>query len=523
MKTSVLDTLKTKTERAVNAAVNAMDKQDCSEAEFANTNLKLLDEYEYYTRKTKSITNKILDAFQIVIDQIGNLSELQRNFHSQRDVLPVQKDETTLQINFLLFTQGNFTALKEEMSKCVVKQAEQLLKEIGDVKQNFTKNMRKPVDTLESMVVMRYQLSRLFNSRTFIMQTQPYKIYQMFNNNINSFYATNQNLNGFIDNIETNEAVIPTIQMKCVPYVGKTLGEILDLERRKRNEIPKVIEEMISLIENKFIERQGLFRTAASLKQVSELYHRLSVSNLNEFPCETIANTLKRFTRELPGMMFCNSLARDMLSVYKKSTERMERIDELAHLFSTQRWIPEEKITFFKALCLMCHHVAQNSEKNLMGEKNLAVCWTPTLFSVASDDIGEYLEMMTFIITEADTIFADTRFNYSKNVTTTVRGRNLNTTQPEMLCTVPTSMIPKVPSQQEKIPKMTSEGASPIFSPSSIPALSPRNNLDPVNRYAIKPQRPLTMLPPSAPPPKAPKYKPQQRDDLNSGFLLEDL
>ncbi|ELP87255.1 hypothetical protein EIN_094920 [Entamoeba invadens IP1] len=454
---SVLDTLKTKTERVVNAAANAVDKKECTESEYANSKLKALDDYENYIKKTKNFTNKILEAYTVVIDQLGNLSDLQQNFFSTRDTTQEQKDATTFETNFLLFVQGNFLILKEEVTKCVIKQSDTLLKEISDVKQTFTRNMRKPVDTLETMTVMKYQLDNIFELRNYIIRTQPYKIYNTFGNNFEEFYKTNSNVNDLIKKIADKEKVIPTLHLKNTLYVGQLLVEILDAECRNKDEVPKLVEQMINIVETKYVDYEGLFRTTGSVKMMNEIYHRMTVTNLDELGYDTITYMLKTFTRDLPGMLLSSSVSQDLLSVYKRSTDRVERIEYLTKLFANDNWMAKEKITYFKAICQMCHTISQNAEKNLMNEKNLAVCWTPTMFNVLTDDIGQYIEMLTFIIKESDFIFGKKECaNDSKSMTTTTRPKNMCVScQNETLSSSPRVALkmPKVPPQRDRMLK----------------------------------------------------------------------
>ncbi|GAB1219996.1 hypothetical protein ENUP19_0047G0055 [Entamoeba nuttalli] len=536
------------------SVVNAVSGSDTEETEYANSHIKEIEEMESYIKKHRSIANKILDAFSVLTEQIGNMAELHRTRLSL--LQPLQKEDQALSVNYLLFIQGNMQLIRDELTKGYGKQIGFISSEIAEVKTLFNKNTRKPVDSVETMTTMLYQLKRLFEIRNKIMQRHQYLAFHLLNCNLNSFNVNNGNIYTAMNQLSDLDNDSEQIHLRSVSYVGRTLGEILDAERRKHSELPRVIEDIINLLENQYYEKEGIFRTAASQKQVNELFHRLSVSDISSFPWETLASTLKRFVRELPGMLFCNSLAKDVLSKYQESEIRETRIHNLTSLFYAQKWVPEEKIVLFKAIVKLCHKIMVHSSKNLMNEKNLSVCWTPTMFSVNNDELSKYLEMMSFIITEADFIFDDTKKSMGLIGNTEVRGKQLGSTKIDHSSVlesdhVQPKMIPKVPlvSLIDSTPDFSNSPSQSKFIMGTSPSQggmsqqtkftlgnyhppkdtqSPRTHQrDPTTRYPmVTQQRPTTMAVPSTPLPKVPPRQKflQQRQEThnNSTFLLDD-
>ncbi|KAL7715209.1 Rho-GAP domain-containing protein [Entamoeba marina] len=403
-----MDSIKSKTERATNVMAAAIDKTECSETEFAYNKLKLVDAIESYSKKQRSITNKILDAFSTLTDCFGNLAELHR---SRLADIPTHKkyndkrEDQTLSINFLLFMQGNFKVVRDELYKGYAKQTENIISEVTDTKSVLTRNLRKPVDSLETMTTMFYQLEKGIEKRNQVIQRRQYSAMYLMNQNVTTYFVNNGNLHNAMSETSDIESYCQRHSLKGVSYVGRLLGEILDDEKRERDELPRSIEHIISLLEDKYYENEGIFRTNASGAIVNELYHRLSVSTISEFPCEVLASVLKKFVRGLPGMMFCNSLAKDVMTEYMKSGAKEDRINNLSNLFYSPSWIPEEKLVLFQSIIKLCYKISLSSSINLMTEANLSVCWTPTMFSVSNDDLPDFLKMMQFIIAEYPAIF----------------------------------------------------------------------------------------------------------------------
>ncbi|ELP87268.1 hypothetical protein EIN_095050 [Entamoeba invadens IP1] len=474
--TGMMDSIKAKTERAMNG-----EKTETPETEYVALHMKSIDDLETFFKKHKTYTNKIIDSFATIIEQLGNLAELDR---TRLSTLPQnQKAKQAISVNFLLFSQGSFQVLKDELVRGYTCEVDAILCEIGDVKGTFQKNQRKTMDNLETLVTMKYQLGNLVEKRNRVMQDFQYKALNSFNNTVSMYFNGNGHLIEAAEEIEPTESEIQNIHLRGVSYVGKTVGEILDSEKRKHYELPKAIEEIIKIVRDNYLEREGVFRTAASLKEVDELYHRLSVSKLADFSCETLVSTLKRFVRELPGMLFCNSLAKDMLTTYRSRGTDEEKISALRKLFSG-KWVPEEKIVLFKAICLLCSDISSRSDVNLMNNKNLSVCWTPTMFAVGNDDLSSYLEMMTFIIQEARPIFNDLKIGAPKH---------------EYVMAPSVPYVPmSVPIPSPNSPRSCGSGDSPSSAKEDHSVFGGAREKvptrDPMQRYQVKPQRPTTLV-----------------------------
>lgn len=170
-----------------------------------------------------------------------------------------------------------------------------------------------------------------------------------------------------------------------------------------------------------------------------------------------------------------------------------------------------------------------------MDEKNLSVCWTPTMFSVDTNELPTYLEMVKFFITEYDSIFGNTLHFHQPLVIGQggVRGRHppvCARDAPTLQQEFQSSMIPRVPKEQpavvssapmislldltpEEPESSTNDGtaACPIpiqpQEPSQQPAFSPKEHQKDATRYPVLGQQRINKMPPCVPPPPPPRRR----------------
>ncbi|KAL7715372.1 Rho-GAP domain-containing protein [Entamoeba marina] len=392
-----MDSIKSKTERATNVMAAAIDKNECPETDFANAKLKLVESLESYSKKHRNITNKILDELDTLSESFGNLAELHRSRLSE---MPNdKKEDQALSVNFLAYLQGNFKVIRDELCKGYAKQMEYIISEISETKSTLSRNVRKPVDSLENMTTMFFQLQKGMEKRNQLIQRRQYSAFYLMNQNVSNFYSSNHRIYTAINQISEIEEMCQRHSLHDINYVGRSISEVLSDENRKLTELPRAIEGVINILYDKYYESEGIFRTTASQIVVDELYHRLSVSPLDDYSCDVLASVLKRYVREIPGMLFNNSVSRDIFTEYSRFENPKDKINNLANLFSSNT-IQDEKKTLFKHIMRLCHKISKFSSVNLMNESNLAVCWTPTMFAIENYELPDYLKMVQFFISE---------------------------------------------------------------------------------------------------------------------------
>ena len=389
----------------MNKSIKNNDKQEPPECEFATSKIKEIEELEQFQKKQLKITQKILSQLQLVSEQMGKLAELQQTRMSKLE--KGDKEDQMLSMNYMVNMQKNFVDLKDELSKGYSYQNELLSSEISEVKTLINKNTKKPLDSIETMNVMTYQLQRLFKVRNKIIQRHQYQAFHNFQMSLNTFASNHPSINIAMNQIADLQVDITNIPLRSVQYCNKTVKEILQQEQREETQLPFVIESIINILQTYYIDQEGIFRTAGNQKEILDVSTRLSVSDLSNMTHENLSGLLKKFVRDIPNMLFNATHARDMLNEYLKSTQRNERIKNFKALFEKPGWVPVADLTMFKGIMSLCHKIAQKQDLNKMSEKNLSVCWTPSIFAVGTEEISNYLEMVSFIILECEYIFED--------------------------------------------------------------------------------------------------------------------
>ncbi|ELP83733.1 hypothetical protein EIN_469370 [Entamoeba invadens IP1] len=377
-------------------------EKELADIEFVTSNLKSIEELDIYSKKQRTITNKILDTISELLNEFGELSDLQSTHQTSNKEEAITQSHS---INFILFVQGSLQVMREELVKGFAKQMEYIIGSINEAKSTFQKNQKKPVDSLECLTIAKAQLDKIIEKRNQIILSHQLIAFSSLANAIQNNFQHNHELSDKIAEIDNLEDEADSTVLKAVSYSQHTLGEILDAEKRKRTELPKAIEQLIEVISTKHYLSEGIFRTNAASTSVNDICLKMAVTDFSVLPADLLAGVLKKFVRNLPSMLFSNLLAKDILIAFQASPTPEQKISNLKTLFDTPKWVPPEKLVLFKAICIMCHIIASHSDVNLMNEKNLSVCWTPTMFSVSTEELSQYLALMEFIIKESDEIF----------------------------------------------------------------------------------------------------------------------
>ncbi|KRZ13788.1 WW domain-containing protein [Trichinella zimbabwensis] len=165
---------------------------------------------------------------------------------------------------------------------------------------------------------------------------------------------------------------------KPEPVFGSSLTEIC---RREKNTVPKFVTVCMSLIEERGLETDGLYRMSGNLSQIQKI--RCSVDQekynvlMNENDIHVLTGTLKLFFRELQEPLFPPFLMKEFMNAIKLQNAKMRYCafrDLVARL-------PPPHHDTLDALLVHLLKVAEKSSTNRMQIHNLAIVFGPTLFS----------------------------------------------------------------------------------------------------------------------------------------------
>ncbi|KAL7078687.1 hypothetical protein ACQ4LE_002517 [Meloidogyne hapla] len=172
---------------------------------------------------------------------------------------------------------------------------------------------------------------------------------------------------------------------KPEPVFGSTLSEICF---REKSSVPKFIIEVTTLIEQKGLDSDGLYRVNGNLSSVQKIRCQIDQDNYDpmrrEEDIHVLSGALKLFLRELQEPIFPVSMHKEFTSAIRESgSKKLKFIDDLLHK------LPQVNKHTLRVLILHLNKVATHSGKNRMQIHNLAIIFGPSLFS--SDDRSGHL------------------------------------------------------------------------------------------------------------------------------------
>jgi len=166
---------------------------------------------------------------------------------------------------------------------------------------------------------------------------------------------------------------------------GIPIKEIL--LREGRNDIPFVVEHLISFLEKSSMEVEGIFRlsgTAFEVKSLISTYDSGKEVDLNSIEdIHTITGALKAYFRDLPDPLLTFDLYEQLI----KAASTIPEDDKLAaHIASNLLGsLPRENRIILNYLLSFLNKVSTYSEKNKMTAANLATVFGPNILRPKND------------------------------------------------------------------------------------------------------------------------------------------
>ncbi|XP_060773873.1 T cell activation RhoGTPase activating protein b isoform X2 [Neoarius graeffei] len=150
--------------------------------------------------------------------------------------------------------------------------------------------------------------------------------------------------------------------------------------------IPKPIADVLVLLWRKGPDTEGVFRKPCNIKNLNDVRDQLDSGvevDLEALPVTLLVGLLKAFLKELPGSL----LVAEHYAEWIEALEDKKKEESHAELRRIVSKLPEgNSILLQHLLCLLCH-IIQQSEKNKMDPKNLAICIGPTLLQHSSQSL----------------------------------------------------------------------------------------------------------------------------------------
>ncbi|XP_026147742.1 rho GTPase-activating protein 21a isoform X2 [Mastacembelus armatus] len=184
------------------------------------------------------------------------------------------------------------------------------------------------------------------------------------------------------------------------PSTGVTFGVRLDdcPPAQTNKFVPLIVEICCKLVEERGLEYTGIYRVPGNNAAISNMQEELNNKGMNDIDIQddkwkdlnVISSLLKSFFRKLPEPLFTNDRYTDFIEA-NRIEDPVERLKVLKRLLHE---LPDHHYETLKFLSAHLKTVAENSEKNKMEPRNLAIVFGPTLVRTTEDNMTHMVTHM---------------------------------------------------------------------------------------------------------------------------------
>ncbi|XP_017261964.1 rho GTPase-activating protein 21 isoform X2 [Kryptolebias marmoratus] len=184
------------------------------------------------------------------------------------------------------------------------------------------------------------------------------------------------------------------------PSPGVTFGVRLDDCPPAHNNkfVPLIVEVCCKLVEERGLEYTGIYRVPGNNAAISNMQEELNNKGMSDIDIQddkwrdlnVISSLLKSFFRKLPEPLFTNDRYTDFIDA-NRIEDPVERLKVLKRLLHE---LPDHHYETLKFLSAHLKTVADNSEKNKMEPRNLAIVFGPTLVRTTDDNMTHMVTHM---------------------------------------------------------------------------------------------------------------------------------
>uniref|UniRef100_A0A3B3X4Z5 Rho GTPase activating protein 21a n=1 Tax=Poecilia mexicana TaxID=48701 RepID=A0A3B3X4Z5_9TELE len=184
------------------------------------------------------------------------------------------------------------------------------------------------------------------------------------------------------------------------PSPGVTFGVRLDdcPPAQTNKFVPLIVEVCCKLVEERGLEYTGIYRVPGNNAAISNMQEELNNKGMGDIDIQddkwrdlnVISSLLKSFFRKLPEPLFTNDRYADFIEA-NRIEDPMERLKVLKRLLHE---LPDHHYETLKFLSAHLKTVAENSEKNKMEPRNLAIVFGPTLVRTTDDNMTHMVTHM---------------------------------------------------------------------------------------------------------------------------------
>ncbi|XP_075903592.1 rho GTPase-activating protein 21a isoform X2 [Nelusetta ayraudi] len=181
---------------------------------------------------------------------------------------------------------------------------------------------------------------------------------------------------------------------------GVTFGVRLDdcPPAQSNKFVPLIVEVCCKLVEDRGLDYTGIYRVPGNNAAISNMQEELNSKGMGDIDIHddkwrdlnVISSLLKSFFRKLPEPLFTNDKYAEFIEANRTEDPvgRLKVIKRLLHE------LPQHHYETLKFLSAHLKTVAENSEKNKMEPRNLAIVFGPTLVRTTEDNMTNMVTHM---------------------------------------------------------------------------------------------------------------------------------
>ncbi|XP_057179253.1 rho GTPase-activating protein 21 isoform X3 [Triplophysa rosa] len=162
--------------------------------------------------------------------------------------------------------------------------------------------------------------------------------------------------------------------------------------------VPLIVEVCCKLVEERGLEYTGIYRVPGNNAAISIMQEELNNKGMGDIDVQddkwrdlnVISSLLKSFFRKLPEPLFTNEKYADFIDG-NRIEDPVERLKVLKRLLHE---LPDHHYETLKFLSAHLKTIAENSEKNRMEPRNLAIVFGPTLVRTSEDNMTHMVTHM---------------------------------------------------------------------------------------------------------------------------------
>jgi len=158
------------------------------------------------------------------------------------------------------------------------------------------------------------------------------------------------------------------------------------------------LQKCLTIIENRGLDEEGLYRIGGSAKQVNDLmlkvldqnqFELLDLENTEELKINIVTSAVKRFLNNLIEPLLTYALYSELIDASKKENYET-RINSV---ITVTKMVPQNNKVMLILLLKHLYKVSMNSKINKMTKSNLSICLSPSILRPEEESVNSLMDL----------------------------------------------------------------------------------------------------------------------------------